>query len=345
VYKGLPPNILCCDATLRRLPGGDLAAFFTTGGDVEPSKANHVVMSTSTDDGCTWGAPTPVLKSHYKASMLSEVIVHDGRITVIAQTHGGMFDHWRVCTLTSQDDGRHWSIPAPFTAMPERAFIRTLYTASWQIWYLPFQYYPPDGDWATSPLEERRGPRALNGCLISTDRGETWERSATIGPVPGWTDGLVWAENNITELSDGRLVMLIRADGTGELLRSESVDRGLTWSEPTSSGIPNPGAKFRLFRVSDGRIALLHNPNPVTRHPNSKVQAAVNRNPLALWVSADDMATWYSRRILTDFPGMLAYPDGFLDEESGMLHFAFDYNRHDVIYFGARLPSPPPDEP
>jgi hypothetical protein len=57
-------------------------------------------------------------------------------------------------------------------------------------------------------------------------------------------------------------------------------------------------------------------------------------------MSADDMATWYSRRIVTDFPGMLAYPDGFVDEQAGLLHFAFDYNRHDVIYWGARLPSP-----
>lgn len=340
VHKGMPPHTLCCDATVRRLPGGELAAFFTSGGDVEPNKANHIVVSRSTDDGDTWAAPEPVLRYHYKASMLSEVFVHDARITVIAQTHGGMFDHWRVWTLSSDDNGRHWSPPTPLQAMPQRAFIRNLYAATWGTWYLPFQYYPDGGEWAASPLEMPGGPQALNGCLISSDKGASWERSATVGPVTGWANGLVWAENNVTELSDGRLVMLIRADGTGRLFRSESIDRGLTWSEPVPTDIPNPGSKFRLFRLTDGRIALLHNPNPVTRHANSKVQAAVNRNPLALWMSADDMATWYSRRIVTEFPGMLAYPDGFVDEQAGLLHFAFDYNRHDVIYWGARLPSP-----
>ena len=44
------------------------------------------------------------------------------------------------------------------------------------------------------------------------------------------------------------------------------------------------------------------------------------------------MRTWGYRRILTDFPGMLAYPDGVVDDREEYLHFAFDYNRHDVIY-------------
>jgi hypothetical protein len=37
---------------------------------------------------------------------------------------------------------------------------------------------------------------------------------------------------------------------------------------------------------------------------------------------------------------MLAYPDGVVDQDERYLHFAFDYNRHDVIYWGAELPKP-----
>ncbi len=85
---------------------------------------------------------------------------------------------------------------------------------------------------------------------------------------------------------------------------------------------------------------LVHNPNAATSHPNSKPMAMLNRSPLALWVSDDDMETWGSRRVLTDFPGMLAYPDGQVDADERFVHFAFDYNRHDVIYWGARLPEP-----
>jgi len=65
----------------------------------------------------------------------------------------------------------------------------------------------------------------------------------------------------------------------------------------------------------------------------------VNRNPLALWISDDDdAATWSYRRVITDFPAMLAYPDGEIDPEERHLHFAFDYNRHDVIYWQVAIP-------
>jgi len=59
------------------------------------------------------------------------------------------------------------------------------------------------------------------------------------------------AENNVVELSDGRLVMLIRADSTGYLKHSESLDRGCSWSMPELTKIPNPGTKFRLHRLSN----------------------------------------------------------------------------------------------
>ena len=43
--------------------------------------------------------------------------------------------------------------------------------------------------------------------------------------------------------------------------------------------------------------------------------------------------------MLTDFPGMLPYPDGVVDEDERYVHFVFDYNRHNVIYWGAQLPA------
>ena len=52
------------------------------------------------------------------------------------------------------------------------------------------------------------------------------------------------------------------------------------------------------------------------------------------------MKTWPHKRIITDFPGALQYPDCFVDEDEGYVHFAFDYNRHDLIYVGAKLLEP-----
>ena len=322
IYKGFPPDHCVCDQALRQFPNGDWGIIFMTGGDHEPRKENYIALCRSTDRGNTWGKPEKVLRYDDRACLLSEVIVHNEEVIIIAQTHQGYFDDWRVYTMTSNDNGKTWNEPIAFALMPKRAFIRNIYISTWGEWFLPFQTYDTMPDPSVSPLKDGSFMKARNGVLISNDEGKTWIKSSDIGPTPGW------AENNVVELNDGRLIMLIRADGTGYLKRSESFDRGRSWSAPELTDIPNPGTKFRLHRLSNGRIVLIHNPN---------LNCGV-RNPLALWVSDDDMKTWFHKRILTDFPGQLQYPDGFVDEDEGYVHFAFDYNRHDLIYVCAKLP-------
>ncbi len=322
VYKGSPPDHCVCDQALRVVPDGSWAIVFMTGGDHEPRKANYIAMCRSTDHGRTWGKKRPVLRYKDRGCLLSEVIVCDDEVRVMAVTHGGRFEDWRNYVLISSDSGKTWARPLPFEPLPRRTFVRNLYRASWGEWILPYQRYPTKGDPSVSPLTDKTHRRGVNGVLISDDKGKTWTRSNEIGPTPGWV------ENNVVELRDGRMVMLIRADGKGYLLRSESKDRGRTWSPPEPADIPNPGSKFRLHRLRRGRIVLIHN---ACGKPG-------RRNPMALWASDDDMKSWAYKRVVIDFPGQLQYPDGFVDEDEGYVHFAFDYNRHDLIYVGAKLP-------
>lgn len=351
VYKGFPPIHCCCDSTWRRLPNGDQAIFFLTGGRHEPEPGNFVAMCRSEDEGETWSAPQcivrndpnpmppqPTVTLNYAsphgpyslsswAVTLSEVVVHEGIITVYLQVHHGRFDHWQTATISSADNGQTWSEPVPFEPLPRRSMIRNLYRTSWGEWLLPYQYYAPTGDWRRSSREDGSFETPWNGVLIGPSPNGPWTDCQPIQGAWGWS------EVNVVELRDGRLVMLSRtdyADGTAphELLRTESTDRGRTWSPFRRSGIPNPGSKFRLFRLSDGRILLLHNPSP---------QLGV-RNPLALWISDDDMETWSVKKLVTDFPGPLQYPDGEVSADERTLHFAFDYNRHDVLYWQMEIP-------
>ena len=333
VYHGIPPDHCCCDQTLRILPDGEFICVFMTGGAGEPEKANYVAICRSTDQGATWSKPDVVKRYEDRACLLSEVMVCDSRIVVLMQTHSGHFDDWLNWTIESLDGGHSWSDPIRFDPVPRRAFIRTLYISSWGDWYLPIQSYDNVPDWQVSPLDDGSFKNPVNAVLISSNRGGDWALSGLVEPACNW------AENNVVELSDGRLIMLIRADGIGFLRRSESVDRGRTWSPAELTDIKNPGSKFRLHRLSDGRIILIHNSqNTPKGGPAYSVRNCnTARNPLSMWISDDDMQSWPYRRDLTAFPGMLAYPDGQVDAAEEYVHFVFDYNRHDIIYWGASL--------
>ncbi|MFZ2658065.1 MAG: sialidase family protein [Victivallales bacterium] len=331
VYRGFPPDLMCVDQYLRVLPDAGWAVFFTTGSAVEPDIGNYIAMCRSDDHGVTWGAMEPVLKLDDKGCTLTEVYVHGNQTFIYASLHGGCFDKWHNCILRSSDNGATWAEPEIFKPLPYRTFVRNRVLSSWGEWIFPFQTYETRGDFAPSPFDDGSFKVPMNGALITGDSGKTWTISSKVS-------GIDWAENNIVELSGEMLAMLVRADGTGCLYRSNSKDRGRTWSEPVPTDIPNPGAKFRLFRLKDGRVVLIHNPNP-SRKGCTATSNQPNRNPLSMWISDDDMKTWGYRRMLTDFPGSLSYPDGFVDEKEEYVHFVFDYNRHDVIYWGAEIPA------
>jgi hypothetical protein len=354
VYKGLPPIHTCCDATWRRLPNGEQGVFFMTGGSHEPEPGNHVVMCRSSDEGVTWGQPEIVqqtveceheltLPPHYLdpawrerlkpgiADTMSEVVVHDGVITVYVQNHDGWFGHWKLRTVSSTDNGKTWSEPVPFEPMPRRAFIRNLYRTSWGEYLLPYQYYPVTKELESSPMGDGSMASPETGVFVGPTPSGPWTKGAPVKSPRGW------AENNVVELRDGRLVMLSRSD-EGVLFRTESTDRGRRWSGYRRTEIPNPSSKYRLFRLSDGRILLLH--NPAGRESRQTINKSdLSRNPLSIWISGDDMQSWRIKKDVVTFPGALEYPDGGVSEDECFLHFAFDYNRHDVIYWKAAIPS------
>lgn len=333
VYRGQMPNLFCCDTMLRVMPNGEWLCLFLSGGYREPQPDNSVYGCRSTDRGKSWSSPELLISnSPALATVPSEVMVVDGRVTVFLSTHDSNYEwtNWESWYSVSDDSGYTWSKMHPVPHHGERTFVRNaLWTRGGDL-VLPWAWnrgdclanYEDSADKLVATGSPGSDPMTYNGAFVSHDRGATFECSDPI-ESPGDTP-----ESNVAELADSTLVMLIRADGTGVLYRSDSVDGGLTWCAAYPTDIPNPGSKFRLHVLSDGRVLLVHNPS---NDPEV-------RWPLSLWISNDDMKSWAYQRDVVTFPGQLAYPDGFVDEGEEYLHFVFDYNRHDVIYVGARLP-------
>ncbi|WPJ96737.1 sialidase family protein [Coraliomargarita algicola] len=357
VFRGYTPIHCCCDATWRRLPNGEQAVFFMTGGNFEPESSNFVVMCRSHDEGQTWGEHEIIHQSeackadlekvphnmdpNWKdrcvpeiATTMSEVIVDGDTVCVYLQIHDGHFGHWRTAVTRSTDNGHTWSTPELFEAKPKRSMIRNLYLTSWGEYLLPYQFQPTNGDSEESFMDDPNKLAQINGVLIGTGKNGPWEQGGEVQGPHGW------AEVNVIELSNEQLVMLCRSD-EGYLMRSESSDRGRSWTEYVKTDIPNPGSKFRLFKLKQGGILLLHNPSNQVHHPNTKHRCPTGRNPLSIWISNDNMQSWNYQEDVCTFPGALSYPDGEIEESTSgtYLHFAFDYNRHDVIYMKVELPN------
>lgn len=349
-FDGKKPDSMVCDTTLRVMPDGSWVLFFLGGDDFEPSPNNYIALTRSFDEGRTWtdvekidiGLPRT---GDMVGQGVTEVIVGPKKSVVYFSTHGKTWGiNWKSWVTTSSDNFRTFTPPQRLPGrLANFTFIRNhIVTRDGRI-LLPFQHYlgppagatpPPEGEkpWHKEMFHYVSNPR--NGVLMSSDGGETWTEH---GDIRISTDDRYWgwAEPNIVELADGRIAMIIRGDRLGGVLYyAESTDGGRTWPEyAVKSDIPNPGSKATLYSLGGDVVAILHNPNP--RH----------RSPLSLWISFDGMKTWPYKRVLvpqsSDGPkGRINYPDGFVSADREYLHFAYDDNRHQAVYYGAKLPSP-----
>jgi hypothetical protein len=347
-YDGVTPNKMVCDTTLRELPDGSWIISLLAGDDFEPSPKNYIGLTRSLDQGKTWSPLEPVETTFPRSGLTSgqgatEIMTIGNRTTMFFSTHSQTWGRdWQSWMMHSGDLCKTWSKPEPMPGRLARfTFIRGhIVTKDGRI-IIPFQHYegPPAG---TAPPEAEDKPwhKALfhyvsnprNGVLISSDGGKTYTEHGDIRLTPDERyHG--WAENSIVELSDGRLLMIIRGDRLGGMLfKAESKDGGQTWPDYASiTPIPNPGSKAMLYSLGGDSVALLHNPN--SKH----------RSPMALWISFDGGKTWPYQRVLqlesVDGPkGRMNYPDGFVSADKQWLHFAFDDNRHRCVHYSAKLP-------
>ena len=332
--KQVHTNTLSCEPLVRRLPNGDLLCACQCDGPSEPHDDNRTYIFRSTDNGETWSERVKLYPEDGKAVYITELSVIGNELTAYLTVHKTKFLHWDCVMMKSFDNGYTWTNYGPPPHLPEYTFIRNTIRKANGEYLLTYMNYPVEAEdvrriEADDTIENKSvcrttAPYCESGVLISADEGKTFEKF--VASRADMSANWIWSEPTVAELSDGRLAMIMRRCRTWHLWYTESADGGRTWSETVQLDIPNPGNKSRLIKCGD-KIALIHTPNPVA--------GSVDRCPLALWISDDDMKTWKYKTVLTDFPGDFEYSDGFY--EDGHILFTIEHNRHTILFFDVEL--------
>lgn len=151
--------------------------------------------------------------------------------------------------------------------------------------------------------------------FVSDDDGHTWQRSNLLDlGGHGHHDGAT--EPTVAELSDGRLLMLIRTN-LDRFWQAISDDGGRYWRTLQPSPIDASSAPGFLLRLQSGRLLLVWNRlDPEGRSwprstpgPASEIPASWHREELSAAFSEDDGKSWTKPMVLArQRDGQLSYP-------------------------------------
>lgn len=144
--------------------------------------------------------------------------------------------------------------------------------------------------------------------LISDDDGLSWRlMNPIVSPL-----GNIHA--SLVQLSDSRILAYLRSGSSdGYIWRTESLDNGETWSEPTATTLPNPNSGICLLRLKSGRLLLAFN--------NSHTA----RTPLCI-ASGGEGESWVKIRTLESGEGEFSYPT-MIQTGDGKIHIVYTNQR------------------
>ena len=251
-----------------------------------------LVCKRSTDQGATWSPMTVVEDPGELWSAANPATLLDrttGRLWVFylrsrpgrsTDTSRPGTDDMQTIARWSDDQGRTWSEPLDLTAVA-----RDLSDPTWRA-------SVPGPGGAIQTRQKRlvvpmwKAPFATF-TMFSDDHGRTWTRGQF---VPGTQGG---DENQVVELSDGRLLMDIRQEQGAHRWLAESDDGGASWKEPRPGLTAKPVAcaieRFPRLGAAGDRPGLLWT------GPKGP-----DRRRLILQTSFDDGKTLGHERLISD---------------------------------------------
>jgi len=307
---------------LEVAPDGSLLAFaearkYNAGDPGTENNEVDLVCKHSTDNGRTWSAmeliehagerwsscnPAAVVDRQTKRVWVLYLRCKPGRGTDAARPGT---DDSQVLARWSDDNGRTWSGPLDLTAAT-----RDMKDPHWRITVVGPGGMIQDGKGRLVAAAWKYAPFGVLA-IYSEDHGRTWHRGQAV-PCK-WGD-----ENQVVELSDGRILMDFRQEAGPHRWMTESRDGGRTWTEP------RPGVqvgavccaieRYTLKAAGDDRDRILWTgPKGAQRHT------------LVARLSYDEGQTFPKERVIAAEPA--AYSDLAIlkDKTAGVLWERDDY--------------------
>jgi len=288
-----PPFASCHASTLTQTASGKLlCAYFA--GSSEGEKDVGIWLSVQTETG--WSPPRLIAKEE-NVPYWNPVLftLPSGEILLFYKV-GPHPTSWSGVLKRSKDEGKSWSLPeelpagviGPVKNKPLLLNGKTLVCGSsiesWHRW----------------------------GCWIdfSSDEGRTWSKSEPIN-LKGNLFGII--QPTLFSTLEGKLHLLARSYKIGFICTATSEDGGKTWSEATSTNLPNPNAGIDAVQLHNGQILLAYN------------HSSENRFPLNLALSQDGIR-WQPFLTLEDTPGEYSYP-AIIQTEDHFIHITYTFNR------------------
>ena len=328
------------DPRCRPLPFS-LPGPFVVLGDDRLLMVREGAALTSADDGATWSEPRPIpgLESSGALDNTGSLLRTRGGMVVLvymdqADFHFG-WDPERgepspdsrcdVWAIRSLDDGERWQDHQRLLCGYCGAIQNIVETRAGDL-VVPMQNMVPCPG------------RNVQYTYRSTDQGVSWTRSNVLDlGGHGHHDG--GFEGTVAELSDGRLLMLLRTN-LDCFWEAVSTDGGRFWRELRPSALDASSAPGCLLRLADGRLALAWNrlyPEGQSAFPRRddprfhETLASWQRDELSLAFSADDGRSWTEPVVLAREPGIsaqgryLSYP-ALLERRPGELWITTRFN-------------------
>lgn len=284
---------------------GRIFSAFYSGGTKE-EEGNYVVLLKSDDDGKTFSEPVTAVFNKNGGRCFDEIIWIDpkGRLWLCWGYQGewGEGEYASVCEDPDADE-LVWSEPRLIGYDVMMCKPTVLSSGEW---LFPIAVWEDAWRNLLSVKTNDRAKKTTGAFVYKTvDNGETFTKmGGTCAPNRSFD------EHMVTELNDGRLMMLIRT--TYGIAVSYSYDRGASWTKAEDSKLGGPCSRFSITRLKSGNYLLVN-------HHNFS-----GRNNLTALLSDDGCKT-FKYSLLLDERSQVSYPD--VQEYNGYIYITYDRER------------------